>query len=194
MKTASLLLALALPGTALAADHAEAPGAGADPAADIGDFFAWHIADGSITTIITFAPLTGAGGAATYDADVLYTVNIDTDADGAADAEILVRFGQNTAGDWGVQAENVPGASAPLVGAVDAVVAEGSAQLYAGLVDDPFFFDLEGYGASLAAGAVLFDSSRDSLAGLNVTAIAIEFDASSLGSTQVQAWATTARK
>jgi len=35
MKTPLLALALALSGTALAADHAEAPGAAADPAADI---------------------------------------------------------------------------------------------------------------------------------------------------------------
>ena len=194
MKTPLLTLALALSGTALAADHAEAPGAAADPAADIADFYAWHTSSGSLVTILTFAPLTPAGGSATYDADVLYSIHMDTDKDGVSDADILVRFGQNSAGDWGVQAE-IPGVDSAISGATGEVLESGGAKVYAGVVDDPFFFDLQGFQDTLTTGTVAFDSSRDSLAGVNVTAIALEFDAAAAtGATQIQTWATTSRK
>ena len=44
-----------------AADHAEAPGSGADPAADIADFYAWHTDEGKLVIAVTFAGL-GAPG------------------------------------------------------------------------------------------------------------------------------------
>ncbi len=146
-------------------------------------------------TILTFAPLTSAGGSATYDANVLYTVHVDVDLDGALDAAAHVRFGQNAAGDWGVQAE-IPGVDSPVSGATGEVIEASGAKVYAGVVDDPFFFDLQGFQETLATATVSFDSTRDSLAGLNVTAIALEFDAAAAvgGATQIQTWATTSRK
>ncbi|MEN0060830.1 MAG: DUF4331 family protein [Myxococcota bacterium] len=189
------LTTLALAASALAADHAEAPGAAADAAADIADFYAW--ADGGrLTTIITFAGLTPAGGAATYDADVLYTVHIDNDGDNVSDIDVLVRFGQNGAGEWGVQAEGLPGAAGPLSGAVNTTLEAEGYQLYAGLRDDPFFFDLAGYTDTLTTATLSFDSTRDSFAGTNVTALVLEgpVDGYLDGGTSLNVWATTARK
>ena len=37
-----------------AADHAEAPGAGADPAADIADFYAWRTENDTLVAAVTF--------------------------------------------------------------------------------------------------------------------------------------------
>ena len=103
------ITALLASSTALAADHAEAPTAGADPAADIADLYAWY--DGTdVRFALTFAGLGAAGDPATYDADVLYQIHIDNDGDTMADHSIEVRFGQNDDGDWGVQAMGVPGA------------------------------------------------------------------------------------
>ncbi len=193
-------LILALPTAALAADHIEAPLAAADPAADIADYFAWYKqATGRMVFIVTVAPLTGQvadGGAATYDADVLYGIHVDNDGDDVADHDIWIRFGQNSAGDWGVQASGVPGADR-FDGPVEAEVGnDGGAQLWAGLSDDPFFFDLEGYQDTLATGAVSFVNTRDSLAGANVTTIALEVDATLLLGSDgtMQTWATTSRK
>lgn len=191
---------LAIPTAALAADHVEAPAAAADPAADIADYFAWYSqADGTLVFIVTFAPLTGAvadGGAAVYDADVLYGIHVDNDGDQLADHDIWVKFGQNAAGDWGVQASGLPG-SDPFDGPVDSMVTNDSgAQLWAGLSDDPFFFDLEGYGETLATGIIAFDPTRDTLAGFNTTTIALEVDATLLLGSDgtLQTWATTSRK
>ena len=202
---AAALLAATLPCAALAADHVEAPSASADPAADIADFYAWHTADGRIEAIITFAGAGSSADGGVYDADVLYGIHIDNTGDSVADHDIWIRFGQDGAGNWGVQVEGLPGADAEVVsGPVETVIPAGEhLNIWAGQAEDPFFFDLEGYQAVLASGslfdkggALAFDSTRDFFAGLNVTAIAVEMDAESVvdAFNQVQIWATTSRK
>lgn len=180
---------------AQAADHAEAPGASADPAADIADFYAW-VSNDRFVAAITFAGLGAAGQPATYDADVLYVVHVDNDGDNVSDLDILVRFGQNGAGEWGVQAEGLPGLMDPLSGAVATTLEDGDHRLFAGLRDDPFFFDLAGFQDTLMTGNVSFDSTRDSFAGTNVTAIVLEGPVTGFlaGGTGLNVWATTARK
>ena len=103
MKTLTLAaLFAAFP--AFAADHAEAPGTQADPAADIADLYAWHSDSGTVTFVLTFAGLTPAGGDATYDPDAIYQIHIDNNADNMPDHTISFRFGQSDDGAWGVQA------------------------------------------------------------------------------------------
>lgn len=195
MKTLTLLAALGLTGTALAADHGEAPAAFADPPADIADFYAWHTANGTIVAVITVQPLAASGDDAMYDADVLYGVHIDTDLDTSPDTDIWVRFGQDSEGNWGVQAEGLPGASGTVSGAVETVLEDGNTKVWAGMRDDPFFFDAEGYGNTLSTGSVAF-TGADFFAGLNALAIVLEFDtAATVGAEhQIQTWATTGRK
>lgn len=178
-----------------AADHAEAPGTQADPAADIADFYLWHTQSGTIVAVITFDALAEAGAAGTYDTGALYTVNLDTDLDNAADVQIHTRFGSNGEDVFGVQVTGLPGVDGAVEGAVDTVHdAGGGAMVYAGPRDDPFFFDLEGYLATLDTGTVSF-TAADAFMGTNATAIVLEFDAAAaLGdSTQFQGWATTGR-
>ena len=185
------LMSIAAP--ALAADHAEAPGTQADPAADIADFYAWS--DGStVTAIVTYNPLMIPGDPAVYDADVLYTIHFDLDADAVSDHDIHVRFGQNAEGSWGVQATGVPGAGAGVQGPVESVVAGPGSMLYAGLRDDPFFFDIDGFTETVTTGTLAF-TATDGIAGANVMTIALEFDAPSLlgAGTAFQTWATTSR-
>ncbi len=185
------LVSIAAP--ALAADHAEATGTQADPAADITDFYAWS--DGStITAILNYNPLMVPGDPAVYDADVLYTVHFDLDGDAVSDHDIHVRFGTNSAGEWGVQAMGIPSAGAPVQGPVESVVAGPGSMLYAGLRDDPFFFDLNGFNDTVTSGDLVMDGSDD-IAGFNVMVIALQFDAPSLLGNDVdfQTWATTSR-
>jgi hypothetical protein len=191
-----LPLLLVLPATALAADHAEAPGAAADTAADIGDVYAWHTDDGNLVAVVTYGVFQAAGGAALYDADVLYTVHIDNNNDGTSDHDIHVRFGQNTAGEWGVQVTDLPGATdAQTVGAAGTTLdAGGGAQVYTGLRDDPFFFDAQGFNDTLATGTIAF-TGTDGVAGLDVTAIVLEFPYTSISvqGEPIRVWATTSR-
>ena len=182
------LAAITLPLAAYAADHAEAPGTQADPAADIA------ADDGKLVAIVTFAGLSAPGSSGTYDADVLYGFHFDTSLNGSSDADIWVRYGQNGAGEWGVQVTGI--GDSTIEGAVGGLIEGNGAKVWTGAADDPFFFDLQGFQDTLATGAVAFDSTRDSLAGTNVTAIVIEFPSDGFvsGEGSVSTWTTTARK
>ena len=67
--------------------------------------------------------------------------------------------------------------------------------IFAGTRDDPFFFDLDGYLATLDTGTLSFDPTNDSFEGSNVHAIVLQFDAAeALGdATSFQTWSSTGR-
>lgn len=185
------------------ADHRETQATKDDPAADIADVYAWHnTAAGTLTLVVTY----GGGAAPTptlttplYDDEVLYTVNLDTEGDFAVDHEILVRFGQKSDGSWGVKVQDLPGSTGDVIGAVGETItanAGSKGKVYAGLVDDPFFFDLEGFVTTLQTGTVSFQSTRDGFEGKNVMAIVLECDltAARAGGDKLNVWASTGRK
>lgn len=179
-----------------AADHADAPATKDDHAADITDLYAWHDAS-KINVILGFAGLSEAGVPAEYDAGVLYQIHIDNTGDLVSDYDVLVRFGQSSTGEWGVKVEDLPGIADPIIGPVETVIEAGiGLRVYAGLRDDPFFFDLDGFKETLAEGTLSFDNTRDSFAGTNVTAIALEMSRDALTSDKgvLSIWASTGRK
>jgi Domain of unknown function (DUF4331) len=194
-------LGIVLAGTAAqAADHKDAPGSTADHAADIADVYAWHDqAQNRLVAAVTFAGLAAAAEGPTYDANVLYTLHIDhsNPPDNVPDIDIDCRFGQNGAGEWGIKVENLPGAAGPIVGPTDKVLdGGGNTKVYAGPREDPFFFDLDGFRATIQTGTLSFDSANDTFAGLNVTAIVLEMNLTTAlsGAPSLQLWATTGRK
>lgn len=184
-----------------AADHFDSP-ARTDPlvdtnpdfAADIADVFVFHD-DTNLNIIVTFAGPAAANAPGRYDRDVLYTINLSTGGS-RTDAEfpIEVRFGQNAAGQSGVQVTGLPPNGGTLRGSVESTLTASNGILFkAGLVDDPFFFDLVGFRATRATGTLSFDSNRNFFNGQNDTAIMMQIPRSLLGSTAVDVWATTAR-
>jgi hypothetical protein len=180
----------------IAADHHEADTTSADDAAaNLGDLYVFHDG-GRVTLILTFDGYRLAAETPTYDPDVLYGFHIDTNADNVPDHEIWARFGQNTAGEWGVQVQGVPGNAAAMVGPIDEVVSDDAtgAQVFGGFRDDPFFFDLQGYTDTLMTGTLAFDPARDFVAFKYTGAIAVEFDQAGLGSESIAVWATTGRR
>jgi hypothetical protein len=192
-----------------AADHADAPGSAADPSADITDVFVYR-AGGKLVGVIAFggAPVPRArvdGPTGRFDPNVLFTYHIDTDRDAQSDIDINFRFGRNSRGEAGVEAENLPGAGSRYVfGPVETVIRSPTGlRLYAGLRDDPFFFDFVGFvetedtfgDDSAADGEFRFDNQRDSFAARNLTALVFEMDfaAATGGSSEIYVWATSAR-
>lgn len=209
------------------ADHAESPGADADPAADIADVFVFASPEspsklvGSITFGGRPAPRSRIDGSFYCDRNVLYTFNIDrADAagnfDSNPDVRVLVRFGQNGIGACGVQFENVPGAGGTFSGPIERPLTANSGGLrgFAGLRNDPFFFDAEGFttllntfGGAGQSGDVVTafrltggQPRRDSFANRNVSAIVFEMDLDAVapraaGGTRpkIRVWATTGR-
>jgi uncharacterized protein DUF4331 len=193
-----------------AADHSDAPASALDPSADITDVFVFRKDAGKLVGVIAFggtpAPKPRVDGpTGRFDPDVLFTYNIDTNRDGNPDRQIHFRFGQNGLGAWGLEAENLPGSGYRYVfGPVEQVnTTPNGLRFFAGLRDDPFFFDFQGFTATLASfgdasapdGSFQFDNTRDSFAFRNLTAIVFEMDetAATLGSSEIRVWATSGR-
>ena len=211
---------------AMSADHAESPGTDADPAADIADVFIFPSPEvpGKLVGAITFGgrPLPRSRIDASFycDRDILFAYNIDrADASGnfdsVPDITVYVRLGKNGNGDCGMRLENVPGAAlAAFSGPVGAVLTSNGQRAFAGLRNDPFFFDFEGFSALLNTFAApgqngdLVSSFRltggqprhDSFAGRNVSAIVFEMDLDAVAPKlangtrpKIRVWATTSR-
>jgi hypothetical protein len=67
-------------------------------------------------------------------------------------------------------------------------------KVWAGLFDDPFFFDLQGFRDTLNTGTLSFDSERDFFAGQNLTAVVIEIPKDLIDTgAPVDVWGATAR-
>lgn len=207
---AVVCVALGATRPAPAADHADAPASALDPSADITDVFVFRKEPGKLVGVIAFggAPVPRPrvdGPTGRFDPDVIFTYNIDTDLDARPDIQIHCRFGKNGAGQDGVEIENLPGAGYRYVfGPVETVnTTPNGLRFYAGLRDDPFFFDFEGFRATLNSfgdtstpdGTLMFDNTRDSFANRNLTALVFEMDeaAATRGSTQIRVWATSGR-
>ena len=222
---AALAATLSVSGSVIAADHAESPGADADPAADLADVFIFPSPEASNKTVgaITFggrpAPRSRIDATFYCDSKVLYTFNIDrADANGTfdnvPDVQIFARLGTNSAGGCGLKLENVPGAGQTFSGPIGQVfTSSGGMRAFAGLANDPFFFDAEGFTALVNSFATAGQSGdlvtafglgtrprRDSFANRNVSAIVFEMDNDALAPIpaagtrpKIRVWGTTAR-
>ena len=217
--------ALAVSAAVMSADHAESPGADADPAADLADIFIFPSPESATKTVaaITFggrpAPRSRIDGSFYCDPNILYTLHIDrADAagtfDNIPDIEVLARFGIDQLGACGLQLENVPGAGGTFSGKTESVfTSPGGMKAFAGLRNDPFFFDAEGFAALVASFAGAGQSGdvigafrlggglprRDSFAFRNVSAVVFEMSndvlAPAVGGVRprIRVWATTGR-
>ena len=224
-RTLAAACALAVSAAVMSADHAESPGTDADPAADLADIFIFPSPESPTRTVaaITFggraAPRSRIDGTFYCDTRVLYTFHIDrADAagnfDNVPDVEVLARFGKDRDGNCALQLENVPGAGGTYSGKIEGVFTSSNGlKGFAGLRNDPFFFDAEGYAALVASfatagqngdvvGAFRLGSGaarRDSFAFRNVSAIVFEMSNDALAPLvngvrpKVRVWGTTGR-
>jgi hypothetical protein len=216
----ALAAVLATSVSVMSADHAESPGADADPSADLADVFIFPSPQNAGRTVaaITFggrsAPRSRIDGDLSCDRNVIYTFHIDREVggnfDNVPDVSVHARFARNARGECGIQLENVPGAGT-VSGPIETVNEASGIKFFAGARNDPFFFDAEGYAALVASFAAPGQSGdlvgafrlgqpaqprRDSFAARNVSAIVFEMDNGALtagGSSRVRVWATTGR-
>lgn len=186
---------------ASASDHDESPLVKVDASMDITDLYVFGADDGETTVIVDWGGFNDSrpqpDSQALYNPNALYTLHIDNDQDNVADIQVHWRFGKNDKGEWGVQVENLPGGNSVVRGPVESVLDAGNGtRVWAGHADDPFFFDAAGYLDTLATGKLMIRNDRDFLAGLNVTAIALEMknDGMRSGTQPLQFWVTSARK
>ncbi len=186
-----------------AADHLDSP-ARTDPAvdpspdkaADIADVYVFFDATNYVIAM-TFAGPQSTALPASYDRNVLYTINLSNAGD-RTDSEYRfeVRYGKDASGNDGVQFTGLPGTSGPVSGPVEQNLDAGNGVLVrSGLVDDPFFFDLVGFRASRAMGSLQFNNQRNFFAGQNITSIVIQIPRSLVenGDHPLDVWATSSR-
>lgn len=186
---------------ALSADHFD-PASRTDPAvdatpdfdADIADLYAFHDAD-NVYIIETWGGPAATNKAGFFDRDVLHTINISTSAPASsADISIRARFGPGAnPGEMGVSVENVPGVNGAIVGPLEKVLNKDGVRVFAGVRDDPFFFDAQGLRESRTMGTIRFDNKRDRFAGGNASVLVLSIPRSRLGSNPLDLWITTSR-
>jgi len=209
------------PGGALAADHVDAPGLtppGGNFQLDITDVYAWRAGNGNTVLALNVNGLTKAGQKPVFASgvpgvgttkSVAYWLRVDNDGDAVSDVDLKITFSKPAAN--GVQVMKVSrngkllltGKSSPTK--VVTINKQNAVKAYAGLRDDPFFFDLAGYLDILAAldtdttndakSFVGCTSPRDDFfKGLNVSSIVLELPSSLLtagGKTGIGVWGAT---
>jgi hypothetical protein len=221
-----------------------------DPAADLADVFVWYTGEqgnpDSVVLAITWRADPVEAREKQFDPTVQYGIHIDTEkekklldvdisaSDGLtlgsklftkATHDITIWFGEHKTekGQWGLLVNGLPGVDGEVVGPVGRVIepADG-VKIAAGLFDDAFFADLDGFfnSVSVALGnnpaqnpslpadrfakvdpkqqqlsrPFGYPVGVDGFGRQNVHAVVIELPASEFPTRTLHVWATTARK
>jgi len=196
--------ALLFPGAVnRAADHLDPPGrtdlafdTTPDAAADIADVYAWYAGD-DMRLALTFAGPSVGTQPAVYDRDVLYKILVSTAApDDTPEIVIKVRFAPGAKpNEFGVRYEGIPGVTGSIEGPVETILQKDGVKTFAGLLDDPFYFDLLGFRETRSTGSIRFNNQRSFFTGQNDTAFVIEVPKSRFagGTGKLSVWSTAAR-
>lgn len=169
-------------GVALAADHLDSPGASNDPAADINDVYVFRsqATDAANTRrtvfVMTVVPLASADSRLSPDVEYRFRVS----ENGAEGSNLDIVCTATMGPEQMITCTGPTGATDTV--AFNAVEAgDGNAdamRIFAGLRDDPFFFDLEDYLAVASdpsmVNLLLDADGEDFFAGLNTIAIVVD--------------------
>ena len=143
-------VALLTPPAAQGADHLDSNAAKADPSADLADWYAWTDPDGEhLNLAMTFMPLASDG--AQFSTETVYAFHVNAHPDLLNDPGmstlITCRFYDGTNLEcWANQGDTVAayidGDAGVEAGAVNA---EDNLRVFAGMRNDPFYFNLDGF-------------------------------------------------
>ncbi len=167
--------------------------------ADIADLYVTHDAR-TVTITVTFGGPAATTLPARYDRNVLYTVAISNRAPRTtSDIPITFQFGQESGvanGPWGVRVRGVPGVNGDIIGSVERILEKDGVRVFAGLTDDPFFFDSQGLTETRQTGTLSFRRDRDFFGAQNITAVAIEIPRERLenGANELDFWVLADRR
>jgi hypothetical protein len=155
-------LLVGLAGSAFAADHLDSPAAQGEPTADITDVYAWMSSDATkLNLVLNVAP--DAGDAMSFPTSTVYAFHVNSSAGyGMAQTETLVRcqFYDEDAIECWAGDEYVVGDPSDPEGLTSA---SGALRVFAGLRNDPFYFEFVGFSETLsivrgAAAGLTFDA------------------------------------
>ena len=211
-------------------DHADTPQIAASPGTDITDVFIFPSPTNSNNVVLAMcvSPLIPTGGTRAFDPDVLYQFKIDNTGDKVEDLVIQARFeGSGASQKVMIAGPAVPVRTGTKSEAITSSTLRGTfnttfspapnMQVFAGLREDPFFFDLEQFftilpdratpisGTAVAIAdantpkATTWRSAgvaKDFLIGYNLLAIVVELPKSALKSSadgKIGVWCTTSK-
>ncbi len=206
------------------ADHLDAPTVKTDKRIDITDIYVARAGSSRTTLILNVNPLTSPAGAKTaaFRPSALYEIKIDRNGDTIADVAYRIRFGSAVALAGGAVGQSfeirrATGAAASRNEWTGSVLAQGQTTpvgranriatlvgggvAFAGVRDDPFFFDLVGFiqfKTKLLAGSTNLGellggfTGTDTFAGTNVSSIVLNVPNAALGGAgrSIGVWST----
>ncbi len=196
-KTVVITSLALLPASAtMGADHLEAPAVQADGSIDIADLFLFQNPNNANNSVmvLTVNPFAGSGNSGTtFNPNASYQFQFDNDGDAVADVTYATTFAAPVAGTQAYTVTRTSGGVSSVIATSTTDVAGSTVgtaaggQVQAGLFDDPFFFDLNGFSNGLAF------TGDDAFAGANVSAIVLDIPSSDFigGSPNVGAQAVT---
>ena len=180
----AMLASIAFASWANAADHRDSPTPTGDPGADISDIYVFRSAEtaSNVVFVINSTPFIAPvdNASASFDSNVKFQIHIDNDGNLADDIRIDIRKAGNSIIVEGLG--NGLGVNVTPAGG-DPVIAEGGGKkLFAGLRDDPFFFDIPGFQGFLMNRETPVNGLRpagggdpiDAFGGTNVLSIVLE--------------------
>ncbi|MGH7699334.1 MAG: DUF4331 family protein [Gemmatimonadales bacterium] len=202
-------------GLLVASDHRDSALLTDDRAADIADVYVFRSPANpdNVVFAMTVSGLIPPAEAATtlFDPNVLYQFKIDNDGDAVEDL-VIQAFGTGSPGREvmhfrgpaaptiaGTTIRVLPGPEAATVrvshGAEALTATRGTLTVFAGVRDDPFFFDLVQFRKVITGEAAGFrNPGVDTFAGTNVLAIVVEVPRLALGDNpNIGVWGTTNR-
>lgn len=181
-----------------AADHLDAPAVKADGRTDINDVYAFRSPVDAAKTVLvmTVNPLAGTQNGTTFHPDAKYQFVVDNTGDAKPDGYIDFTFGSaSSTGRQSVEVDFDVASSREVTGRTGRVASLGSGSAWAGLADDPFFFDLQAFKDQVAGegGSRRFcdGHTTDFFRGLNANAIAVEVPSRWLGGSKIGVWGRT---
>ena len=149
-RSLAALFVLSLSQPLMAADHADGPAATADPSADITDVFAWTSSDGKSLNLVmdVFPSATTASKFSNTAQYVFHTASTSAFGTAATHAEIIIcTFDAAQKISCWAGSEYVNGDASATSGIASA---SGKLKVFAGLRDDPFFFNIDGFHDAVA--------------------------------------------
>jgi uncharacterized protein DUF4331 len=197
-----------------ASDHKDSMLLASDPAADIADIYTFRSPTNPANVVLAmtvsgFIPPSEAS-TTFFDPNVLYQWKIDNDGDAVEDLVIqafvtgtgghqVMHFrGPAKASELGSTTRVIDGPETATVAVSNTptpiIASRNGMTLFAGVRDDPFFFDLVQFKKIIAGQASAFrNPGVDTFAGTNVLAIVVELPSSMLGGTKLSVWGSTSR-
>lgn len=189
----------------VAADHGDPPSLLSDAQYDISDVYVFASPQDS-NNLVFYSGLENfltPGENPGFNPNSMLEFNIDTDNNNIEDLVIQCIYENGKITVYGPVAPSAPGTTSTLMtsgtkteGNLNTVITNGGIKVYAGLRDDPFFFDLTRFREIIAGTATQFNNpGTDTFAGTNILATIVEIPKSMLGSgNTINVWTESKRK